>query len=135
MRIRDLNWNISLQLKWWSVSDGELSSKVEDTIDEVKTILSHERGPWNCKQVSIANGLSSCEHIVAFVLANKFFCWPRPCSKLIVNSKAHWALLLHSQKQPKAMERALLIHVAMCWQEKTLTTQMECLRINPAGWE
>lgn len=98
--------------------EGELGSKMENTFNEETIILSHERIPWNRKQVFTAKRLPltiplNGKCTIAFELANKLLCWPRPCRKFIVHSTASRGAL-PSQIQPKAMERALLVNAAFC---------------------
>lgn len=93
--------------------DGQLSPQMKNIIHEVETVLSHKRRPWNRKQVPVSHRFAPREGIAPFVLAHKLARRLRPRRELVVDGEAHRPFLLHPQEEPEAVERDLLIHVAV----------------------
>lgn len=111
--------------------DGELCSEVKNTVDEIYTVLCCEARPRQCKKVSVTHSFASGEGIVALVFARVLLRGLQPRRKLVVHSKSDRPFFLHPKEETEAVERALLVHVAVSREEKALTPQVEGLGIDP----
>ena len=86
--------------KWGLLLDGKLSSKMNNIIPEVWRIFSNEVLPLHSKKIAVTNRLAACKNIAPLRFWHKLPGGLHSRCKLVVDSKAHRALLLKYKTHP-----------------------------------